>query len=57
VADELPPQFPKDAATTTRDVLELLSQEITPGQMAKVAEALPLSLRALWPKVQTQQGS
>lgn len=49
VADELPPQFPRDALAVTRAVFQLLFEELDPGETAKIIDTLPAALRALWP--------
>lgn len=51
VAAGLPPQFPRDAVSVSRAVLELLWQELDPGETAKVVDTLPAPLRSLWPVV------
>jgi uncharacterized protein (DUF2267 family) len=51
VAAELPPQFPRDAVSVSKAVLDLLWQELDPGETAKVVDTLPVPLRSLWPAV------
>lgn len=50
VAQQLPPQFPRDPISTTKAVFDLLWQELDPGESAKIVDALPVPLRALWPE-------
>jgi uncharacterized protein (DUF2267 family) len=49
-ADELPPQFPRDALGVTKAVFDLLWKELDPGEIAKVIASLPLPLQNLWPE-------
>lgn len=49
VAENLPPQFPRDPVGTTKAVFDLLWQELDPGETAKVIDSLPVPLRTLWP--------
>ncbi len=49
VAAQLPPQFPRDALSVTKAVLDLLGKELDPGETMKVIRELPVPLRALWP--------
>lgn len=51
VADGLPPQYPRDALAVTKAVLDLLWQELDPGETAKVIGTLPVPLRGLWPAI------
>ena len=51
VAELLPPQFPRDAIDVTKSVFDLLWQELDPGETAKIIDAMPASLRTLWPEV------
>jgi uncharacterized protein (DUF2267 family) len=51
VASELPPQFPRDALGVTEAVYDLLWKELDPGEVAKVIELLPASLRSAWPRI------
>lgn len=50
VAEDLPPQLPRDAVGTTKAVFDLLWQELDPGETAKIIDTLPVPLRALWPE-------
>lgn len=49
IAFELPPQFPQDAVSVMRAGFDLLWKELDPGQVTKVVDSLPVSLRGLWP--------
>jgi uncharacterized protein (DUF2267 family) len=49
VAAQLRPQFPRDALSVTKAVLDLLGKELDPGETMKVIRELPVPLRALWP--------
>jgi uncharacterized protein (DUF2267 family) len=49
VARELPPRFPLDALSTTRGVLAFLATRLEAGEIAKVIDQTPPSMRALWP--------
>jgi uncharacterized protein (DUF2267 family) len=51
VAHNLPPQFPRDPVGATKAVFDLLWKELDPGETAKIIDALPVPLRALWPEV------
>ena len=51
VADGFPPQYPRDALAVTKAVLDLLWQELDPGETAKVIGTLPVPLRGLWPAI------
>lgn len=50
VAQDLPPQFPRDSLSVTKAVFDLLWRELDPGETAKIIDALPVPLRALWPE-------
>jgi uncharacterized protein (DUF2267 family) len=50
----LPPQFPMDALTVTRGVLEILWEKLDPGEFAKLQTHLPEQLRALKPQTARQ---
>jgi uncharacterized protein (DUF2267 family) len=39
-----------DVSFAVRAVFQLLSEKVTPGEIADVRQALPADLRALWPK-------
>ncbi len=49
IAQELPPAFPRDPLTTARSVFAVLAEEIDPGEVAKVGDALPEAIRRHWP--------
>ncbi|CCF20807.1 conserved protein of unknown function [Pseudorhizobium banfieldiae] len=49
IAKELPASFPMDAATAARGVFKVIFNEIDPGEVAKVIDQVPVSLRSLWP--------
>ena len=49
VASELPPQFPMDPRTLSRGVLQVVFDQLDPGETAKVIDQLPVPLRSLWP--------
>lgn len=51
VAQELPPNIPRDALGTTKAVFDLLWRELDPGETAKIIDLLPIPLKALWPSV------
>lgn len=51
VAQELPPNFPRDALGTTKAVFDLLWRELDPGETTKIIDLLPIPLKALWPSV------
>ena len=44
-----PPQFPRDAVSTTKAVFDLLGSELDRGETEKVIREPPVPLRALWP--------
>ncbi len=47
VREELPPQFPMDPLTVSRGVFEILWEKLDPGEIAKLRDHLPASLRTL----------
>jgi uncharacterized protein (DUF2267 family) len=51
VLEQLPPQFPVDPVTVTKEVFKLLWEKLDPGESAKVIDHLPLPLRSLWPQI------
>ncbi|MFD1328498.1 DUF2267 domain-containing protein [Mycoplana ramosa] len=50
VAQDLPPQFPRDPVSVTKAVFDLLWRELDPGETAKIIDELPVPLRTLWPE-------
>ncbi len=50
----LPPQFPRDALTVTRGVLEVLWEKLDPGEFAKLQNHLPEQLRSMAPETARQ---
>ncbi len=49
VSAQLPARFPLDPVTAAKAVFELLWTELDRGEINKVVNALPASLRELWP--------
>jgi uncharacterized protein (DUF2267 family) len=49
VRAQLPARFPLDPLTAAKAVFELLWTELDRGEINKVVNALPASLRELWP--------
>jgi uncharacterized protein (DUF2267 family) len=47
VLSELPREFPVDALTVARGVFEILWEKLGPGELEKVMNHLPASLRAM----------
>lgn len=49
VAEKMSGTRPVNVRDATRTVLRVVTRHVTPGQVAKVAEALPQPVRDLWP--------
>ena len=45
---KLPPQFPRDALSVMKPVLDLLGKELDPGETMKVIRELPPPLHVMW---------
>jgi uncharacterized protein (DUF2267 family) len=50
IAEELTDVRPVNSADATRAVFHVLSRHVDRGQAAKIREALPHEIRALWPE-------
>jgi uncharacterized protein (DUF2267 family) len=49
ILQHLPAQFPLDPLTAAKAVFQLLWTELDSGEVDKVVNVLPASMRALWP--------